>query len=281
MGREAGAGNAVAGPVGLARSAGFPEAEWSDDGILDGRLRLLQPRRGHRFGHDAILLAAATPALAGERAVELGAGVGAAALALAWRVPGLHLTMIEIDPALVGAATENAARNGLADRVAAVRLDVAAPLAAFVEAELPPGVAARVLMNPPFNDPGTLSASPDPARRRAHVAVSQGETPLLDVWIGAAARLLRPGGTLSLIWPAAGLGAVLARLSDGFGGIGLVPVHGKDGQPAIRVLVRATKGGRAPLALLPGLVLADAAGRPTAAAEAVLRHGTALPLAAP
>ncbi|RAI29062.1 methyltransferase, partial [Rhodoplanes elegans] len=117
--------------------------------------------------------------------------------------------------------------------------------------------------------------------RRAHVSAPQGETPLLDVWIDAAARLLRPGGTLSLIWPAAGLAPVLARLSEGFGGIAVLPLHGKEAQPAIRILVRATKGGRAPLALLPGLVLADAAGWPTAAAEAVLRHGAALPLAAP
>lgn len=270
---------AAAGPATRARPEGFPEAEWSDDGILGGRMRLLQPRRGHRFGHDAILLAAATPGAPGEHAVELGSGVGAAGLALAWRVPGLRLTLVEIDPGLARAAGENAARNGLGDRVTAVSLDVAAPPAAWTEAGLPPGCADRVLMNPPFNDPATLSASPDPSRRRAHVATPHGGTALLDVWVDAAARLLRPDGTLSLIWPAAGLAPVLARLSDGFGGIGLVPVHGKDGPPAIRILARATKAGRAPLAILPGLVLAGADGRATDSAEAVLRHGAALPLA--
>ena len=43
----------------------------SEDAVLDGRLILRQPRRGHRVGHDAILLAAATDARAGERAVDL------------------------------------------------------------------------------------------------------------------------------------------------------------------------------------------------------------------
>ncbi|MDC7983536.1 methyltransferase, partial [Rhodoplanes sp. TEM] len=184
-------------------------------------------------------------------------------------------TLVEIDPDLAAAAAENAARNGLADRVAALRLDVAAPASAWASAGLPAGSADRVLANPPFNDSKTRSASPDPERRRAHVAGAA----LLDTWIAAAARLLRPGGTLSLIWPADGLAEVLERIAGRFGSVALLPVHGKAGQPAIRVLVRATRDGRAPLVLWPGLVLNDAAGRPAAEAEAVLRAGEALPLA--
>ena len=72
----------------------------TEDAVLGGRLILRQPRRGHRVGHDAILLAAAVSALAGDQAVDLGAGVGAAGLALARRVEGLAVTLVEIDPAL-------------------------------------------------------------------------------------------------------------------------------------------------------------------------------------
>src|SRR5271155_2633391 len=79
----------------------------TDDAALGGRLRLLQPRRGHRFGHDAILLAAATPARDGDRVADLGAGVGAAGLALASRVTGARITLIEIDPYLTALAEEN------------------------------------------------------------------------------------------------------------------------------------------------------------------------------
>src|SRR5580698_1936593 len=85
-------------------------ADVSEDAILGGRLILRQPRRGHRFGHDAILLAAAVSARAGEHAVELGAGVGAAGLALAHRIGGLSVTLVEIDRALVALAAANAAR---------------------------------------------------------------------------------------------------------------------------------------------------------------------------
>jgi tRNA1(Val) A37 N6-methylase TrmN6 len=241
--------------------------------VLGGRLMLRQPRRGHRVGHDAILLAAATPAKPGEHAVELGAGVGAAGLALAARVPGLEVTLVEIDAALASLSEENIRRNSLADRVRAVVLDVTAGARAFAAVALPPGSASRVLMNPPFNDPATSRFSPDPARRRAHV--SAGIAP----WLRGAARLLGAGGTVTLIWRADGLADVLAALTRGFGAVTVQPVHPRPAAPAIRVLVRAAKGSRAPLALLPGFVLAGADGRPSAEAEAVLRHGAALPLA--
>jgi tRNA1(Val) A37 N6-methylase TrmN6 len=130
-----------------------------------------------------------------------------------------------------------------------------------------------VLMNPPFNDPTTSRASPDPARRRAHV--SAGIAP----WLRSAERLLGPGGTVTLIWRADGLAEVLAAMAHRFGALTVQPVHPRADAPAIRVLVRAVKGARTPLALLPGLVLAGADGRPSDAAEAVLRHGAALPLA--
>src|SRR5688572_25642885 len=83
----------------------------TDDAVLDGRLRLRQPNKGHRVGHDAILLAAATAAKKGEHAVDLGSGVGAAGLALGSRVEGLRVTLVDVDPALVALAAENAERN--------------------------------------------------------------------------------------------------------------------------------------------------------------------------
>src|SRR6266568_5268123 len=95
-------------------------AETTLDAALGGRLELRQPRRGHRFGHDALLLAAATAARPGEHAVDLGAGVGAAGLALAIRVPGLSVTLVEIDPQLAALAAGNIVRNHLADSAGAI-----------------------------------------------------------------------------------------------------------------------------------------------------------------
>jgi tRNA1(Val) A37 N6-methylase TrmN6 len=246
----------------------------SEDAVLGGRLRLRQPRAGHRVGHDAILLAAATAAQASEHAVELGAGVGAAGLALAVRVPGLKVTLVEIDPALCALAAENARRNRLDDRVSALALDVASP-EAFAAAGLQPGSADRVLMNPPFNDPARQNVSPDAGRRLAHA----GSADTLVSWVGAAARLLAPKGVLTLIWRADGLAEVLAALPRDFGGIGLLPIHPQANAPAIRILLRAAKASRAPLTLYPGLELNDEQGRPSRAAETVLRDGEVLALA--
>jgi len=249
--------------------------EVTEDAVLGGRLRLRQPARGHRVGHDAILLAAACPARAGERVVDLGAGVGAAGLALVARVDGVRVTLVEIDPDLAALAKQNAECNGLAARVTAVPLDVAAPARAFAAAGLGPESIARVLMNPPFNDPRRHRPSPEAGRRLAHA----GPNGTLALWLKVAARLLRPRGTLTLIWRAEGLADILGALVPAFGGVAVLPIHGKPAEAAIRVLVQATKGSRAPLAMLPGLILNDQAGRPTPEAEAILRGGAALPLA--
>ncbi len=224
-----------------------------------------------------MLLAASVPARAREHAVELGAGIGAAGLALAARVSGLRVTLLEIDPGLSELAAGNIARNDLADRLRALTLDVTAPAEAFVRAGLAAACADHVLMNPPFNDPARQNVSPDPLRREAHAGLPG----LLAAWLRANAWLLRPAGTVTLIWRADGLPLVLEALQAGFGGVTILPVHGVARAPAIRILVRADRDSRAPLALLPGLILNGEDGRPTPEAEAVLRHAAALPLANP
>ena len=249
--------------------------DFSEDGILGGRLMLRQPKRGHRFGHDAILLAAGCPARRGDHALDLGAGVGAAGLALAKRVAGISVTLVEIDPQLSALAQANADRNGFSASIRTVALDVTGSRRAFAKAELVPGSAMHVLMNPPFHDEISHQASPDPERALAHV----GSSTTLAAWVTTAAWMLRPRGTLTLIWRADGLLDVLSALAKAFGGTAVLPVHGKPGRSAIRILLRAVKGSRAPLELVPGLVLNDASGRPTPEAQAVLRDGAPLSLA--
>jgi tRNA1(Val) A37 N6-methylase TrmN6 len=259
-------------PMSAKRQSDALPPDLTDDAVLGGRLRLWQPRRGHRFGHDAILLAAATPAR--DRAVDLGAGVGAAGLALAARVPGLRVTLVDNNASLAALAALNAARNQLASRVDAVALDVAASAADYAAAGLPPASCDAALMNPPFNDPARYKPSPDRQRRVAHDL----KPALLATWIDAAARLLRPRGILTVIFRADGLVDLVGALASRFGAITVLPVHGKPGTPAIRIIAGAVKGSSAPPAILPGLMLAAEDGTPTDAADAVLRHGAELTL---
>jgi tRNA1(Val) A37 N6-methylase TrmN6 len=247
----------------------------TEDAFLGGQLLLRQKRSGHRAGHDAILLAAATEARAGDRVVDLGAGIGTAGLALGRRVAGLDLCLVEIDPELAGLARTNAAANAIAAEV--IVLDVTADGQAFAAHGLMPDSADCVLMNPPFNDSTRHRGSPDQARHTAHVAT--GET--LNAWLHAARRILRSNGVLTLIWRADGIADVLAALSRGFGSVSVLPVHGEAERPAIRVMVRAVKGGRAPLRLLPGLVLNDESRVPKKEVMNILEGRAVLPLAEP
>src|SRR6202012_2428135 len=156
--------------------------ELTEDAFLGGQLRLRQPKSGHRAGHDAMLLAAATAATPGQRVVGFGAGVGAAGLAVARRVAGIHLALVEIDDGLAELARGNAALNAIAAQT--IVLDVTAAAEAFVAAGLPADSADVVLMNPPFNDPSRHRASPQKVREIAHVATA---TTLPD-WVHAARR---------------------------------------------------------------------------------------------
>lgn len=246
----------------------------TDDAALGGRLKLLQPGRGHRFGHDAILLAAAVPAVSGEHVVDFGAGVGTAGLAVLARVPGARATLIEIDSDLAALARQNIARNAMSDRAIVVALDVGAPAQAFAAAGLGSGCADHVLMNPPFNE-ASHQASPDRDRARAHV----GEASLLATWLTAAARILRPGGSVTVIWRAQAMPAVVGEVRERFGDVTALPIHGTEGQPAIRVIVQGLGASRGEFSLLPGLSLNDRTGKPSAQAEAVLRGTSPLALA--
>lgn len=236
----------------------------TDDRVLGGRLVLRQPASGHRAGHDAILLAAATLARPGQRVVDFGAGVGTAGLAVAQRVAGVSLALVEIDPDFADLARHNAKANGIQADV--IKLDLTSRAETFATVGLPPDSADVVLMNPPFNDPLRHRASPDKAREIAHVATPD----TLPDWIHAARRVLKSQGMLTLIWRADGIADVLNTLERGFGSLALLPVHAEAGAPAIRILVRAVKGGRAPVAIYPGIVLRDANGAPDAHIQQVL-----------
>jgi tRNA1(Val) A37 N6-methylase TrmN6 len=132
-------------------------------------------------------------------------------------------------------------------------------------------------MNPPFNDPARHRASPDRSRAVAHVSTAA----TLGKWIHAARRILKSGGALTLIWRADGLVEVLTALARGFGSLAIQPVHGDPKMPAIRVLIRATKGGKAPLQIYPALMLNDESALPNKQVTDVLAGKGVLPLAVP
>src|SRR4029078_346670 len=103
------------------QTVGAP-ATTSDD-FLGGRITVLQPKKGHRSGSDAVWLQAAVPAKKGESVLDAGSGVGVAGLCLLARVPGTRVPAVEIESRLSVLAATNAASNGLAARFAAIEAD--------------------------------------------------------------------------------------------------------------------------------------------------------------
>jgi tRNA1(Val) A37 N6-methylase TrmN6 len=241
----------------------------SDDTLLGGRVKLRQPVEGYRVAIDPVLLAAAVPAREQDRVLDIGCGTGAASLCLAARVPGCRVVGLERDPDVARLAAENIARNDFTARLSVVEGDLLAP-----PATLAPGSFMQVMANPPFLEAARASASPVAARAAAAV---ESEAALAD-WIDFALAMLRDKGTLTLIHRADRLGDLLAALNGRAGGVIVFPLWPGEGKPAKRILLQAKKGSAAPLTVAQGLVLHRADGRNSEAAEAILRHGAALPL---
>jgi tRNA1(Val) A37 N6-methylase TrmN6 len=238
------------------------------DSFLGGRLLLHQPEGGHRCGTDAVLLAAAAPADFPGLAIDVGAGVGAAGLALAISRPRAQVGLLESDHFVAGLARANIAQNGLSDRCSVFEADMLSP-ACRRGAGLRDEGAGLVITNPPFLDPSKARLSPEPRKRRAHSM--QGEGPsALCAWIAASLTLVVPGGLFIMIHRPDVLPAILLSLSGRAGGITVLPVHPRLKTKARRILVRAKKGSRAPFALAPPLVLHDENGF-TAESDAIHR----------
>ena len=239
----------------------------TQDGLLDGRISLRQSADGYRAGMDAALLAAACDAKDGMRVIEAGCGPGAALLAAAVRRPQALFTGIERDPQALTLATENIALNGLAPRVYAIGGDVTLP---FRTLGLEPFDAA--LANPPYFDDAKAIRGPAPAKTEAWIADGG-----MAAWSAFLLKAVRDGGTITVIHRADRLADILQQLGAKAGSFRIRPIQPRDTTPAKRVLVRAVKGGKAPLVLLPALVLHGADGAHSAAAEAILRGAADLP----
>jgi tRNA1(Val) A37 N6-methylase TrmN6 len=233
--------------------------------FLDGRVRVAQSQTGFRSGLDAVMLAAAVPARAGQSVLELGAGSGTASLCLAARVAGLSVTGVECDAGAFALARANAAANG--GNVQFVQGDVFS-----LPSELKRDFD-HVFCNPPFHGKGM--ASPDPVRAAALMEDGGDGRGLAD-WLELGLQRTVSGGWFTAILRADRLNQALAAMPRR--GVLAFPLWPHAGEAPKRVIVQARKGSAAPFGLLPGLVLHQTDGAWTPEADAVLRRGTALAL---
>jgi len=240
------------------------------DAFLGERLLIAQPARGFRAGLDSVLLGAAVRAETGAL-LDLGAGVGTAALVALAHHSALDAVLVDNEPETLALAAENIAGNGLSSRAQAISLDLTASGAIRAKAGLMTDHFAAVIANPPFFTAGQGTLAKGSARAAArHMDASE-----LDLWVKTAAASAAPEGEIIFILPAESLAPLLAAFDTRFGALTLLPLSPRRDAPASRILLRGIKGSRAPLTLLPVRALHTGDGNAFAPEfEAILR-GTA------
>ncbi len=210
--------------------------ELTRDKFLGGAVEAWQPRVGFRSASDAVLLAAAVPAKSGQTVLDLGCGVGVAALCLASRT-GAVPTGVEIEPLYAALA----ARNGL---------DVTQADIAALPAEIRARSFDHVMFNPPYYAPNRGSDA-----QTVHRAAAMREKLPLTLWLDAAVRRTTLGGTVTAILGADRVPDILAACDQRLGRIFIRPLSARAKTPAKRIIFQATKGARSPFTLLPPLIL--------------------------
>ncbi len=241
------------------------------DAFLGSRIYIRQPAKGFRSGMDAVFLAAACPAQPGDHVLEAGCGAGAASLCLFARVPGLKITGVEVNPELAWLAKKNAEENG-AEPFEAIIADVTSGWSSLKAKGLKEEAFDHVLANPPYYYQGEGK----PAKNLDIASARAMERGSLDAWLRFLAAATRPAGSCTVIYTASELPQLLEAFTGRFGGLRVIPLYPMAEASAIRVIVRGTKGSRAPLTLERGIVLHDDGGGPSAAADAILREGKPL-----
>lgn len=236
------------------------------DGLLNHRVVIEQPAEGYRVAVDTVFLAAAVPALGGDKVLDMGCGVGGAMLCLACRVPQLAGLGVEIQGELVELCYHNIGRNDFASGLL-VRRDDATSLPADLR-----GGFDHVLMNPPYHEEARHDVSVNPSKEAANTE----KTGALSLWIASAALSLRPSGTLTLIHRWDRLSEVLSFLQPSFGEVEVLPIAPKKGSEPKRVIVRGRKDALFSVKQSDPFILHEDSGKYTERADAVLRKAEAL-----
>ena len=251
-----------------------PGDRTTEDLFLGGALKIRQPRNGYRAGTDAVLLAALIGSDPTGPVLDAGAGVGVVGLCVAARFPKASVVLVEREPHLAALARRNVDGNGLTARVQVIEADIMRASEALRRDGIKSETFATVLANPPYHDDRRSTA----AESRLKAVSHQMPEEEFDAWARFMCRMAAPGGRAAMIHKAEALPRILAAFEGRFGAIGLLPIHARAGEPAIRVIVDGIKGSRAPLSIKSGLVLHGPDQGFVPEFDGVFRRGAALPV---
>ncbi len=233
------------------------EEDFTHDALYEGRLMIMQPRRGYRFSIDAYLLTwFACQGRFAARSADFGAGCGVVGLGLLAAGLAQHVTAVEVQPDLAALATRNAELNELQSSYQVIASDVRG-----VTTELEHGSFDLIVANPPFW-PVAHGRLPSDEERQVACHEILGS---IDDWLGSAASLLNQRrGRLCIVFPARRLDDLLIGLQRGrLSGTRLCFVHGMAAKQAELVLVEGRFGNTGRLGVDPPIILKEKGGTDT------------------
>lgn len=238
---------------------------FTNDYLLNKKVRILQPVDGYRASSDAVLLASLIENIKlSDTILDVGSGTGAVSLCLAYRFPENHITGLEIQPQLADLAKQSAAINNFANLVY-YQADIR-------QKKLPvsPCSFNHVITNPPYSEHDRPSPNLSKALAHNHTDFT------LNEWLKFCLKMLKPFGKIYLINRVEAIDEILNTFSKRAGGIKIIPVYSKPGQQAKRILISAQKDSKAPTVICPPFYMYNSDGTYTRAADEILRKGKSL-----
>jgi len=225
----------------------LPSPDETLDTFFNGKLQIIQKKKGYRFSIDAVLLSQFIKIRKNERVIDLGTGCGVLPLLLSHTTQALSFVGVEIQKGLAECAKKNVVLNHLEDRISILHQDYRE-----LKGTYPPGSFDAVLSNPPYRKYRTGRINPSMER-----AISRHEIKgTLEDLISIASYLLPPKGRCYLIFQALRTVDLFVALRGGK----LEPkrlqfVHPRIGEEAKFILTESIKASGVELKLMEPLIL--------------------------
>lgn len=242
------------------------------DELLNGRLKVLQKKKGYRFSLDALLLAHFIRLRRNDSLLDMGTGSGVLALITAMRRPDVRVAGIDIQQDMVAMAQRSAALNALEDRVTFRTGDIRS-----IRGDFEGESFDAVVVNPPYRKLNSGRINP-----RGEKALARHELRgTLSDFLEAASYLLKPGGRIFIVYPARRMASLIA----GMRAFALEPkrcriIHSRSDTDGVFVLAEGCKGGGEELEILPPLVIYTEKGEYTEAMKEIFNDLSRLPSSA-
>jgi len=224
-----------------------PTSNETLDSFFDGRLKILQNKKGYRFSIDAVLLSQFVKIRKDEKVIDLGTGCGILPLLLSQKTKTSLLVGVEIQKSLAECAAKNVILNHLEDRLSILHQDFRQLKTSF-----PPGSFHVVVSNPPYRKYRTGRINPSEEKSIARHEI---KATLHDL-VSITSYLLPHKGRSYLIFPASRTADLLVALRNK----DLEPkcvqfIHPHVGESAKFILVESIKSSGVGLKVIPPLIL--------------------------